>query len=52
VQVEVEALDPDDLRLLVQAAIDTHWNTAAYQQVLAAERQEREELRQLVERHA
>jgi hypothetical protein len=44
VQVELEALDPDDLRGLYEAALDGFWNDAAYTAVLAAEADERQEL--------
>jgi hypothetical protein len=44
VQVELDALDPDDLRALYQAAIDRYWDTSAYEAVLS---QEHEDLRHL-----
>lgn len=37
VQVELDALDPDDLRALFQAALGQFWDTSAYEAVLAAE---------------
>jgi hypothetical protein len=44
VQVELDALDPDDLRALYQAAIDRYWDVSAYEAVRA---QERDDLRRL-----
>lgn len=44
VQVEVEALDPDDLRQLVTDAIEPYWDEDAYRAVLAVEAEERETL--------
>jgi hypothetical protein len=41
VQVELDALAPDDLQALYQAAIDRHWNPAAYTAALAREAEER-----------
>jgi hypothetical protein len=46
VQVELDALDPDDLRRLFQSAIDEFWDTSAYEEVLA---QEQADLRRLHE---
>ena len=43
-QVELDALDPDTLRGLYQAAIDEFWDTSVYRSVLD---QEREDLRRL-----
>jgi hypothetical protein len=37
VQVELDALDPDDLRSLFQAAIDGYWDTSAFEAVMARE---------------
>lgn len=37
VQVELDALPPDDLRRLYQNAIDGYWDTSRYEQVLARE---------------
>jgi hypothetical protein len=44
VQVELDALDPDDLRALYQAEIDRFWDTSAYEAVLTREESERDEL--------
>lgn len=41
VQVEVEALDPDDLRDLIQAEIDTEWDDSALAAVMEREHEER-----------
>jgi hypothetical protein len=43
-QVELDALDPDDLRSLCQTALDGFWDMSAYQSVLEREEAEREEL--------
>jgi hypothetical protein len=40
-QVELDALDPDDLRALYADAIDDYWDDAAFDHVLDCERQER-----------
>ena len=37
VQIEAEALRPDDLRALYQAAIDTYWDDSPYQAALTQE---------------
>jgi hypothetical protein len=44
VQVELDALPPDTLRGLYQAAIDDHWDSGAYREVLAAEADDRRRL--------
>ena len=44
VQVELDALPPDQLRALYQAAIDRHWDTSAYDAAVAGEREDRREL--------
>jgi hypothetical protein len=44
-QVEVDALDPATLRQLFTDAIGQHWDTSAYQAVLAQERLDRARLR-------
>jgi hypothetical protein len=44
VQVEIDALAPDQLRALFQAAIDRYWDTDAYQAVLDIEAEERQAL--------
>lgn len=44
VQVELDALDPAELRRLYQAAIDRYWDPAAYQAALAREAEERDRL--------
>jgi hypothetical protein len=40
-QVELDALDPDDLRALYQAAIDRYWDMSAYERVLNDEAADR-----------
>ena len=45
VQVELDALPPDVLRDLFQAAIDAHWDTSAFKRVLRREKNERATLR-------
>jgi hypothetical protein len=49
VQVEVEALDPDDLRRLIQAAIDVNWDASEHEAVMEREKREREALQKLAE---
>jgi hypothetical protein len=49
VQVELDALDPDDLRSLFQAAIDGYWDTSAFEAVLARERDDVRRLRELAD---
>jgi hypothetical protein len=44
VQVELDALDPDDLRALYAAAIADYWDTDAYRAVLEREARERDRL--------
>jgi hypothetical protein len=46
-QVELDALDPDDLRALYQEAVDRYWDTSAYEQVLRDEDAGRARLRAL-----
>jgi hypothetical protein len=46
-QVELDALDPDDLQALYQTAIDRDWDTSAYEQVLSDEDAGRVRLRAL-----
>jgi hypothetical protein len=46
-QVELDALDPDDLQALYQTAIDRYWDTSAYEQVLSDEDAGRVRLRAL-----
>ena len=41
VQVELDALPPEVLRALYQAAIDYYWDTSAYRAVMERERDER-----------
>ena len=43
-QVELDALDPDDLRELYRAAIDDYWDDGAYDVALEREREERDSL--------
>jgi hypothetical protein len=49
-QVELDALDPDDLRALYQAAIDRYWDTSAYERLLDDEVAGRGRLRDAVDR--
>lgn len=44
VQVELEALDPDDLRALYQQAFDWFWNPSALEAVMGQERADRQAL--------
>jgi hypothetical protein len=46
VQVELDALDPDVLRSLFQAAIDGYWDTSTFEAVLAREVDDRRRLRE------
>ena len=46
VQVELDALDPDDLRALFTEAVGRFWDTSAYESVLAQERADIGRLRQ------
>lgn len=50
VQVELDALDPNDLRSLYQAAIDQFWDTSIYEDVRAEEEQQVAEFREFVGR--
>lgn len=47
VQVELDALDPDDLHALYQAAVDDVWDESAYEEMLEREEDEREKLEAL-----
>jgi hypothetical protein len=47
VQVELDAVDPAELRRLYQEAIDQYWNPAAYQAVMAQEHADRRQLIQV-----
>lgn len=49
IQVEVEALDPDDLHDMFSAALANWHDDATWRDVLAAEREEREQLRALAD---
>lgn len=44
-QVEVEALDPNDLKTLVETAVNGWWNDDAYDACLTQEKKDRKELR-------
>jgi hypothetical protein len=44
VQVEIEALDPNDLRNLYLAAFEQYWDWPTYREVLGAEQVEREQI--------
>lgn len=50
VQVELDALDPNDLRGLYQRAIDNYFDPDAYHDALAQEREEEELIRRVGER--
>jgi hypothetical protein len=50
VQVELEALDPTDLRALYQAAIDRYLDTSIYDGMVAAEEDDQAELEELSQR--
>jgi hypothetical protein len=45
VQVELDALDPDDLRALFQSAVDRFWDTSLFEAVLDREAADRARLR-------
>ncbi|MFI8835053.1 hypothetical protein ACIGPN_29260 [Streptomyces afghaniensis] len=47
VQVELDAVDPGELRGLYQRAIDRYWDAAAFRAALASEKQHRAVLRRL-----
>jgi len=47
VQVELDALDPDDLRALFQSAVDRFWDTSMYEAVLRHEDADRARLRRI-----
>ena len=49
VQVELDALDPDDLRRLFADAIEPYWDAATFEAVIAREAEEREKLATLAE---
>jgi hypothetical protein len=49
VQVEVEALAPDDLRRLYQDAVDRFWDKSAYEAVLEQENDEQERLQDFLD---
>jgi len=44
IQVELDALDPNDLRALYQDAIDMYWDEDAHAKVMELEKQERDSL--------
>jgi hypothetical protein len=44
VQVEVEALDPNDLQALLTEAVDRFWDVSAFEDAMAQEEADREEL--------
>jgi hypothetical protein len=48
-QVEVEALDPDDLRTLIQTEIDANWDKSEFERVKQRERTERGQLQELAD---
>ena len=50
VQVELDALDPNDLKVLYTDAISDFWDTSAYADVVAEERDDRARLRDLAQR--
>lgn len=47
VQVELDAVDPEELRRLYQRVIDRYWDAAAFRAALASEKQHRAVLRRL-----
>ncbi len=47
VQVELDAVDPEELRRLYQQVIDQYWDAAAFRAALASEKQHRAVLRRL-----
>lgn len=49
VQIELEALDPNDLRDLYTDALDGYWDTSTHEAALARENADRDRLRQLYE---
>lgn len=49
VQVELDALDPNDLRALYQAAVTDFWDESAWEESMAREEQERTRLRDLAD---
>jgi hypothetical protein len=49
VQVELDALDPDDLRALFTAAVEPYWDTSLYDAAVAREAADITELRQAAE---
>ena len=50
VQVELDALDPNDLKALYSDAISDFWDTYTYDNVLAEEEDDRLRLRDLADR--
>lgn len=48
-QVEVEAIEPNDLRQMYQDALANWWNQGAYDEILGVEAEERQQLYDLVE---
>jgi hypothetical protein len=50
VQVEVDALDPNDLRDLFQRSIDEFWDASTYEAVMTRESRERDALSDLADR--
>lgn len=51
-QVEVDAIPPDRLRSLVRAAVEARMDLSKYFDVIAEERRQRDELRQVLTDHA
>ena len=49
VQIEVDAIPPDQLRRLYQEAIDEYWDPDAFQEVLNAEEADKERLEEIVD---
>lgn len=49
VQIETEAIPPDDLRALYQGAIDQYWDTPTYEAMLEDEQIERDRLIELAD---
>ena len=49
VQVELDALPPETLRSLYKTALSEHWDTSAYQRVLAQERIDRAQIQEALD---
>ena len=47
-QVEVDALEPSTLQAIFTQHIDKYWDTDAYEEVLAAQADDREKLEKII----